>query len=110
MEATLRGNVAPRWPAFARPANTTLPFFFPRVECENEKEVAAYIKAAFEKEYGCIWHCFVGRNFGAYVTHDDGRAPVHMILPNTLFHNVTHGTAAQLWNRILITAYCLTIP
>ena len=43
-------------------------------ECETEKEVAAYIKAAFEKEYGCTWHCFVGRNFGAYVTHDEGRA------------------------------------
>ena len=39
------------------------------IECETEKEVAAYIKAAFEEQYGNTWHCFVGANFGAYVTH-----------------------------------------
>ena len=44
------------------------------IECETEKEVAAYVKAAFEEQYGNTWHCFVGANFGAYVTHEEGRA------------------------------------
>ena len=44
------------------------------LECETEKDIAAYIKAAFEEQYGNTWHCFVGANFGAFVTHEEGRA------------------------------------
>ncbi|XP_033757291.1 dynein light chain 1, cytoplasmic-like [Pecten maximus] len=35
-----------------------------------EKDVAAYIKQAFDKKYNPTWHCVVGRNFGSYVTHE----------------------------------------
>ncbi|CCW68622.1 unnamed protein product [Phytomonas sp. Hart1] len=37
----------------------------------NEQEVAALIKAEFDKKYGPTWNCFVGRNFGSYVTHEE---------------------------------------
>ena len=35
--------------------------------------VASYMKMSFEKKYKSVWHCIVGRNFGAYVTHEVGR-------------------------------------
>ncbi|CAM9315993.1 unnamed protein product [Laminaria digitata] len=35
-----------------------------------EKEIANAVKAAFEGLYPSLWHCFVGRNFGCYVTHE----------------------------------------
>lgn len=28
------------------------------------------MKAAFESRYLPTWHCIVGRNFGAFVTHE----------------------------------------
>ncbi len=38
----------------------------------TEREVASYIKKEFDRLYGPSpnWHCFVGRNFGSYVTHE----------------------------------------
>ena len=36
----------------------------------NESDMAAYVKEKFEEQYGGLWHCFVGRNFGAFVTLD----------------------------------------
>lgn len=35
-----------------------------------EEDVAGYIKAEFDTAYGQCWHCFVGRRFGSYVTHE----------------------------------------
>ncbi|VDM25598.1 unnamed protein product [Hydatigera taeniaeformis] len=35
-----------------------------------EKDIAAHVKKAFDREYGPTWHCIVGRNFGSYVTHE----------------------------------------
>eukprot|EP00276_Gloeochaete_wittrockiana_P010981 CAMPEP_0184655668 /NCGR_PEP_ID=MMETSP0308-20130426/14315_1 /TAXON_ID=38269 /ORGANISM="Gloeochaete witrockiana, Strain SAG 46.84" /LENGTH=89 /DNA_ID=CAMNT_0027092321 /DNA_START=60 /DNA_END=329 /DNA_ORIENTATION=- len=35
-----------------------------------EKDIAAYIKKAFDQKYNPTWHCIVGRNFGSYVTHE----------------------------------------
>ncbi|KAM9181203.1 dynein light chain 1, cytoplasmic-like [Dugong dugon] len=35
-----------------------------------EKDIAAHIKKEFDRKYGPIWHCIVGRNFGSYVTHE----------------------------------------
>ncbi|KAM3180025.1 Dynein light chain Tctex-type [Hymenolepis weldensis] len=35
-----------------------------------EKDIAAQVKKAFDKEFGPTWHCIVGRNFGSYVTHE----------------------------------------
>lgn len=29
-----------------------------------EKDIAAHLKKAFDKEYSPTWHCVVGRNFG----------------------------------------------
>ncbi|VDO01001.1 unnamed protein product [Rodentolepis nana] len=35
-----------------------------------EKDIAAHVKKAFDREFGPTWHCIVGRNFGSYVTHE----------------------------------------
>jgi len=35
-----------------------------------EKDISAYIKKEFDRNYGPTWHCIVGRNFGSYVTHE----------------------------------------
>lgn len=35
-----------------------------------EKDIACYIKMEFDKKYGATWHCIVGRNFSAFVTHE----------------------------------------
>ncbi|XP_030852552.1 uncharacterized protein LOC581871 [Strongylocentrotus purpuratus] len=35
-----------------------------------EKDVAAFIKKEFDKNYDPTWHCIVGRNYGSYVTHE----------------------------------------
>jgi dynein light chain LC8-type len=40
-----------------------------------EKDIAAYLKKAFDKQFGATWHCIVGRNFGSFVTH--GKAKAH---------------------------------
>ncbi len=38
----------------------------------TEQEVAASIRKQFETLYSSsVWHCFVGRNFGTYVTHEE---------------------------------------
>nr|AAX30395.1 SJCHGC03263 protein [Schistosoma japonicum] len=34
-----------------------------------EKDVASFIKKAFDKQYGPTWHCIVGKNFGSYVNN-----------------------------------------
>ncbi len=36
----------------------------------TEQEIASSIKSKFEQQYQSTWHCFVGRNFGCYVTHE----------------------------------------
>ena len=36
----------------------------------NEKDVASHIKKEFDRKFTPTWHCFVGRNFGSYVTHE----------------------------------------
>lgn len=36
----------------------------------TEKEVASLIKKEFDRKYNPTWHCFVGRNFGSFVTHE----------------------------------------
>lgn len=37
----------------------------------NESDMANHVKERFEAQYGGLWHCFVGRNFGAFVTHEE---------------------------------------
>ena len=39
----------------------------------NERRIAQVMKAAFEKRFKSNWHCIVGRDFGAWVTHEVGR-------------------------------------
>ena len=34
--------------------------------------MAEEIKKSFDKKYQGGWHCVVGRNFGMYVTHEEG--------------------------------------
>lgn len=36
----------------------------------NEREIAQAIKKHFDHEYGPIWHCVVGKSFGAFGTHE----------------------------------------
>eukprot|EP01039_Chlorochromonas_danica_P011052 gene11052-12308_t len=36
----------------------------------TEHEIASSIKAKFEQQYPSTWHCFIGRNFGCFVTHE----------------------------------------
>ena len=49
----------------------------------NEREIAYHIKREYfiffqinyvsmDKKYLPSWHCIIGRNFGSYVTHDEG--------------------------------------
>jgi dynein light chain LC8-type len=47
--------------------NLTSPYFNLFVQA-----MAAYIKREIEKEVGGTWHCFVGRKFSSYVTHEQG--------------------------------------
>ena len=39
----------------------------------HEQQVASYLKNKFEQKYKSNWHCVVGRNFSAHVTHETGR-------------------------------------
>lgn len=36
----------------------------------TEKDIASHIKKEFDRKYTPTWHCFVGRNFGSFVTHE----------------------------------------
>ena len=33
---------------------------------------ARALKKAFDAEYGGVWHCVVGKNFGSFVVHETG--------------------------------------
>ena len=35
-----------------------------------EKDISKKIKAFFDEKYGPTWHCFVGSDFRAFVTHE----------------------------------------
>jgi dynein light chain LC8-type len=37
---------------------------------ETERDIAQYIKKAFDESNGLTWHCIVGKSFGSFVTHD----------------------------------------
>jgi len=39
----------------------------------TENEIATAIKIKFENQYPATWHCFVGRNFGCFVTHEHSK-------------------------------------
>ncbi len=36
----------------------------------SEKEQAQYVRKAFVDKYNGVWHCIVGRKFGAYATYE----------------------------------------
>ncbi len=36
----------------------------------KEKEIAAFIREKFDKDYGLTWNVIVGRMFGSDVTHE----------------------------------------
>lgn len=38
----------------------------------RDREVAAVLKRALDKQIGPIWHVIVGQSFGSYVTHEKG--------------------------------------
>ena len=35
-----------------------------------ENEIAQFIKKECDKNFSPTWHCFVGKNFGSFVTHE----------------------------------------
>lgn len=37
---------------------------------DNERAIAAMIKKKFDETQGPIWHCVVGKSFGAFGTHE----------------------------------------
>ena len=39
----------------------------------TEEEIAKHIRETFEKQYGHLWHCYCGRSFSSFVTHEKGR-------------------------------------
>jgi dynein light chain LC8-type len=39
-------------------------------EAANEREIASVIKKHFDEARGPIWHCVVGKSFGAFGTHE----------------------------------------
>jgi dynein light chain LC8-type len=53
----------------------------------NEREIASKIKKHFDETYGPIWHCVVGKSFGAFGTHETK----HFVY---LYYT---GVAIQLW-------------
>lgn len=36
----------------------------------NEREISSKIKKHFDEKQGPIWHCVVGKSFGAFGTHE----------------------------------------
>ncbi|VDP33176.1 unnamed protein product, partial [Soboliphyme baturini] len=38
----------------------------------TEREMANHVKLGFDESYGPSWHCVVGRNYGSFVTHENG--------------------------------------
>lgn len=36
----------------------------------DEKDISATVKRFFDKKYGPTWHCIVGSDFKAFVTHE----------------------------------------
>ncbi|KAL3312136.1 hypothetical protein Ciccas_009275 [Cichlidogyrus casuarinus] len=44
---------------------------------EDEHALASKIKEEFDKRFGAAWHCFIGYNFGSYISHESGHF-IHM--------------------------------
>ncbi|KAI6194033.1 Dynein light chain [Aphelenchoides besseyi] len=38
----------------------------------NEADIAQFLKSNFDKLYPAPWHCFVGKRFSSFVTHESG--------------------------------------
>ncbi|VDM01912.1 unnamed protein product [Schistocephalus solidus] len=41
--------------------------------CALEKDIAGFIKKAFDDKYGKNWQCITGKHFGSFVTHEKDR-------------------------------------
>ena len=37
---------------------------------DTEVEISRFVKSFFDKKYGPTWHCIVGTDFRAFVTHE----------------------------------------
>ncbi|CAH8434906.1 unnamed protein product [Schistosoma rodhaini] len=53
-------------------------------EYSIEKDIAAYIKKHFDKNYGPTWHCVVGKNFGRVLFNQCCLITLYEILHNVL--------------------------
>ncbi|CAH8454223.1 unnamed protein product [Dicrocoelium dendriticum] len=39
---------------------------------QDHKDIATYVKREFDRKYGKTWHCVVGRDYGSFITHEEG--------------------------------------
>ncbi|KAL7065609.1 hypothetical protein AAHC03_025442 [Spirometra sp. Aus1] len=52
--------------------------------CSLEKDIAGYIKKAFDSKYGKNWQCITGKHFGSFVTHEKDRF-IYFYIGNSAF-------------------------
>ena len=50
----------------------------------TEQEFASHVKKEFDRKYSGTWHCFSGRNFSSYVTHETNHY-IYFYLGQTAF-------------------------
>ena len=46
------------------------PRHLPSLTARPYSSVARFIKRKFDKDFSPTWHCFIGKEFGAQVTHE----------------------------------------
>ena len=49
-----------------------------------EKDIAAHVKREFESGNTGSWNCIVGKNFGAFVAHEQGKF-IYLYIGNIAF-------------------------
>jgi hypothetical protein len=47
-------------------------FALRELRLSEQTAIAQFVKRELDQKYGSLWHCVVGRQFGSYVSHDNG--------------------------------------
>jgi len=42
-------------------------------QCNSEEAIARFIRTQFDQAYPSVWHCFVGRDYGMMVSHEESK-------------------------------------
>jgi len=53
--------------------------------CQDECELAAYVKKGFDSKFHPTWQCIIGRTFGSDVGHGEGDCLFFYLGPGSLF-------------------------